>query len=124
VPHIDLLAVNAVEAAQVAEAMARPLSDLPVPALLVSDGPNGATYYDLQSGTEHHQPSPRVDAVDTTGAGDVLIGYFSAGLDLGHESGGVLETAVHAAALHCTRLGTSDAIPGILEVKTFLSAQT
>ena len=121
-PHVTLLAVNAVEATQLQEAVARPLADLDVPEVVVTDGAAGATWHDLRTGVRHHHGPPRVCPVDTTGAGDVFVGFFAAGRDRGYPVEGALRVSVGAGALHVTRQGTAEAIPDVLEVKTFLSA--
>lgn len=62
-----------------------------------------------------------VDAVDTTGAGDVFCGVFTAGLARGAEDRDALREAVAASALACTRIGaqsgtpTRDALAAFLE---------
>ncbi|NDR57519.1 ribokinase [Aliiruegeria sabulilitoris] len=119
-PHVDLLAVNEVEAKQLAEAMGLVITDLPVPELLVTHGAKGATWYDLKNGEMLTVPAPEVDPVDTTGAGDTFVGYFCAGRDQGVETVECLELAVNAAALKVTRDGTSEAIPTLPEVRLFL----
>jgi ribokinase len=121
-PEIDTLVLNEVEARQLSEALGRPLTDLPVPELLVTAGAGGATWRDLRAGQEIHAPAPAVAPVDTTGAGDVFIGFFAAGRDRGYPVGRALPFSVGAAALHVTRFGTAEATPDIVEVKTFLSA--
>ena len=43
-------------------------------ALVVTDGPGGATLY--RRGEVYHAPAPAVEEVDPTGAGDVLAAAF------------------------------------------------
>ena len=59
--------------------------------------------------------SPRVSAVDTTGAGDVFIGYLLAEILRGSTLGPALHFACQAAALSVTRQGAS--IPHLSEVQ-------
>ncbi|SNT23871.1 ribokinase [Tropicimonas sediminicola] len=120
-PHVDLLAVNEVEAEQVAAALDVPITALPVPELLVTHGPRGASWHDLKTGETLTVPAPKVVAVDTTGAGDTFVGYFCAGRDAGLPVAECLELAVAAAALKVTREGTADAIPSLKEVRSFLA---
>ena len=54
--------------------------DLPVAGMLITRGAEGAEYRDLRSGQVWHQPAFKVQAVDTTGAGDCFAGWFAAGL--------------------------------------------
>lgn len=119
-PHVDLLAVNAVEAEQTAQALGVAITELPVSELLVTHGADGATWHDLKSGETLTVPAPIVEAVDTTGAGDTFVGYFCAGRDQGESVAECLERAVGAAALKVTRDGTSEAIPTLRAVQVFL----
>ncbi len=56
-------------------------------------------------------PAEKIEAVDTTAAGDTFIGYLLAGLAVGEETETVLMRAAHAAAITCTRLGAAESIP-------------
>ena len=115
----DLVAVNEVEAAQLAAEVGRPVEALGVPALLVTLGARGAVY---RSGDQEiTTPAFPVTPIDTTGAGDTFLGYFLAGLDLGAEPGDAMRRAAAAAALQVTRPGAGDAIPSGAEVDGFLA---
>lgn len=118
IPHVDLIAVNEIEAAQLADTMNMPVNDLPVDKILITRGSKGATYTDGDQsfGIEAF----KVDPVDTTGAGDTFTGYFLARLDLGDEPATALKIASAAAAIQVTRPGAADAIPTISEVFEFL----
>ena len=63
-----------------------------------------------------------VDAVDTTGAGDVFHGAYAATLIDGMEWRATLHYASAAAALCCTKMGARLGIPTRQEVEDFLSA--
>lgn len=63
-----------------------------------------------------HLEAPRVDAVDTTAAGDTFIGAFAAQLARGAAVGDALRFAQHAAALSVTRAGAQPSIPTRAEV--------
>lgn len=121
-PHTDLLAVNEVEAAQLARSMQTKPEALPVPAILVTHGSEGATYRD--GSVDLKAPAFPVKPVDTTGAGDTFLGYFLAGLDAGDGPAAALRRASAAAAIQITRVGAADAIPLGSEVDKFLDAQT
>ena len=54
----------------------------------------------------HHVPAPRVDAVDTTGAGDAFIGSFAHHRISGGEIETALDAAVRYAADSVTRKGS------------------
>lgn len=114
-PFIDLLIVNEIESQQLDDA----LPGFSVPARLVTLGPRGAVWR-KDTGEVVDVPAPRVDPVDTTGAGDTFAGYFAAGLDQGMTLREAMARATAAAALKVTRPGTADAIPSADEVRAFL----
>lgn len=116
-PEVDILSLNAGEAA----ALARALPDLRVPAMLVTLGADGAEYRDNGTGTVLRQAAFAVAAVDTTGAGDCFTGSFAAALDRGAALPEALRYAAAAAAIQVTRPGAGDAMPTRAEVERFLS---
>ncbi len=120
--HIDLLAVNAVEAAALCEAMRVPLEALPVPNILVTRGSEGAAYY--VDGEVIEQPAFRVEPTDTTGAGDTFLGAFLAHLTTGNEANAALRFASAASAIQITRPGAADAIPDLSEIERFLEERS
>lgn len=61
--------------------------------------------------------TPRVEAVDTTAAGDVYNGAMVAALMQGSDMAGALRFASHAAALSTTRMGAIPSIPTLSEVQ-------
>lgn len=118
-PHVTMLALNAVEAQQLTEALGLTLDRLPVPEILVTKGAEGAEWRSLATGERAMHAAAKVSAVDTTGAGDTFTGYFAAALDAGLDPKGALRLASAAAALKVTRAGTADAIPTRDEVDAF-----
>lgn len=56
-------------------------------------------------------PAPRVDVVDTTGAGDVFRGAFAVALVRGLDAEGALELANARAAESCRGLGAQGGLP-------------
>jgi sulfofructose kinase len=62
-------------------------------------------------------PGFRVDAVDTTGAGDIFHGAFLYGLVHGWEVKDALEFCCAAAALNCTALGARGGIAPLEEIE-------
>ena len=66
-------------------------------------------------------PAPRVQAVDTTGAGDTVVGALAAALAAGRPLREALTRAQAAAALAVTRLGTQSAMPTAAEVDSLVA---
>ncbi|MEZ5887808.1 MAG: ribokinase [Paracoccaceae bacterium] len=117
-PHVTILALNAVEAAQLSSALGTDLATLDVPEILVTRGAEGAEWRST-SGETAFAPALKVTPVDTTGAGDTFTGYFAASRDKGLSPTEALAWAARAAALKVTRQGTADAIPTAAEVESF-----
>lgn len=117
---LDLLLLNAVEAAQLCEALGTTLDALPVKAVCVTHGAKGAVWHDLAGKTVQEQPAFKVTPVDTTAAGDTFAGYLVAGLAEGMMPPQALRLAAGASALKVTRAGTAAAIPTRAEVDVFL----
>ena len=55
--------------------------------------------------------APKVETIDTVGAGDTFVGYLASGLARGDSLGESVAEAVHAAALAVTRRGAQAGIP-------------
>lgn len=117
---LDLLLLNAVEAAQLCDALGTTLDALPVKAVCVTHGAKGAVWHDLAAKTAQEQPAFKVTPVDTTAAGDTFAGYLVAGLAEGMTPPQALRLAAGASALKVTRAGTAAAIPTRAEVDVFL----
>ncbi len=66
--------------------------------------------------------APKVDAIDTTGAGDALVGAFSVGLALGLSHEKALKLGCLCASDSVTRLGTQSSYPSTERVNEILSA--
>lgn len=66
-------------------------------------------------------PAPRVQAIDTTGAGDTVVGALAAALAAGRPLREALTRAQAAAALAVTRLGTQSAMPTAAEVDALVA---
>jgi ribokinase len=77
-------------------------------------GAEGATLHEANA--HFRLPAPRCAAVDTTGAGDCLAGWFVAERVLGATSAEALGTAVVAATSSCGRLGGQSSYPSRHEV--------
>lgn len=88
--------------------------------MVVTLGPHGAVALDGDRFIV--SPGFHVNAVDTTGAGDVFRGGFIYGLLQGWETERVLRFANAAAAVSCTRLGAMDGVPTLEETMRLLGA--
>lgn len=70
------------------------------------------------------QPAFRVDAVDTTGAGDVFRAGFICALLRGDAPKAILRFACAAAAVSCTRRGAIKSVPALDEVLQVMKTST
>ncbi|HWK27850.1 MAG TPA: PfkB family carbohydrate kinase, partial [Solirubrobacter sp.] len=106
---------NAAEAAQLTghddpEAAARELVARTGAAALVTLGPRGALLL-APGGELTRLPATRVDAVDTTGAGDTVNGALAVELASGHPLADAARFALAAAALSTTAPGARGGMP-------------
>jgi sulfofructose kinase len=89
--------------------------------LCVTLGTDGAMLLD---GDRLHQvPAVEIEAVDTTGAGDVFRAGFIYALLQKQSPSRILRFAAAAAALSCTREGAITSLPRLEEVERLLAAQ-
>lgn len=112
---IDLLVVNEGEAQEIEAALARPPEAWGIAHVIITKGAEGASYYGAE-GT-FFQPSEKVKAVDSTGAGDTYLGFLLAQLSHGRDIKHAMAIASKAAGLQVTRYGTADAIPTLDEIQ-------
>ncbi|MEO8565917.1 MAG: ribokinase [Betaproteobacteria bacterium] len=71
-----------------------------------------------------HVAAPRVDVVDTTGAGDAFVGAFAAALDAGDDRMKALSIAAAAGSLACTMHGAQPALPSRDSIDALLLSVT
>jgi ribokinase len=116
-PLLDLLVLNAVEAAQLQAATGLAPEALPVRDVVVTLGAEGCRWHNTDSGESRDFPALKVEPVDTTGAGDTFTGYLLAGLDRGMPMPQAISQAIRAAAIMVTRQGTADVIPDLKDVQ-------
>lgn len=128
--QIDYLFVNEHEAAslsgchvsspQSAAQVATVLRKLGARAVVVTLGDQGAVLQTEHAQT-YHVPAQCVNVVDTTAAGDTMIGAFVARHLAGHSMLDALVWASAAAALCVSRSGAQSSIPTFAQITTFLS---
>lgn len=139
VHDIDLLVVNETELVQLAALLGlvagagRGVSDIqillaqtvaamridgrPAPQGVCTLGAAGSVFVDGER--SGHVAAPAVTAVDTTAAGDTVVGYLAAHAGLPLEDRMLLAGA--AGALTVTRAGASSSIPSLAEVERMLT---
>ncbi|WP_194918620.1 ribokinase [Catenulispora rubra] len=113
--HADPLVVNEIEAGQLIGAELASVEDVAAAAsrlrglarsVLVTLGASGAILITPEA--LDHVPAPRPDrVVDTTGAGDALVGVLAAGLAQGFGLRAAVERAVRAASLSVMEVGAA-----------------
>ena len=81
-------------------------------AVLASDDGNGNTQ-------TFYQPAPKVQAIDTTAAGDCFVGAFTVALTEGKKPEEALTFAIYASALKVTKFGAQSGLPTRAEVEIF-----
>lgn len=107
-PHVDLLIASALfRRSQFGDAAVptRELLGLGCRAAIATNGPNNISYADEQ--TELTQAAFPVDAVDTTGAGDVFAGAILHGITREWPIKQSIEFAARVASWACARRGNS-----------------
>lgn len=120
---VDVLVVNQTEGAWLSaylgcEASAASLRDrLGGVAVALTQGGEGV----LVAGPDAiwHQSAARVEAIDTTAAGDCFVGVLAHRVDLGETLRAAVRRASVAASLCCTRNGSQDSIPTRAETDAF-----
>ncbi|WP_026556600.1 ribokinase [Arthrobacter sp. 35W] len=131
----DVLLVNAHEASQFLGGFEMPSPDAPeaewepaverfaghgLAQVLVTLGSQGSVVLDSRTSTPVVRIAPtKVDAVDTTGAGDAFTGAVAARLAAGDTLVDAARYASVAAAMAATRKGTQTAYPSAAEVADF-----
>ena len=121
--RVDYLILNEVEASgffgsQEVPAILAAAEKWPGLHLLVTLGKDGCVYTDGK--TRHACPAFRVEAVDTTAAGDTFAGYFVAMLAAGKTLAEAMRIGCAASALAVSAMGAAPSIPTLDRVEAAL----
>jgi len=111
---IDVLIVNEHEFSQ----LGNPTRGL----VIVTSGPNEVVAYQDGEVVAKAQP-PKIEAIDTVGAGDTFVGAFVVAYASGQSVAESLDIACAASALSTLKLGAQSGMPTSDEVKEFLISQ-
>ena len=87
----------------------------------VTNGNQGSLWLDKNA--LHHVPAVEIDAVDTTGAGDVFHGAFTLRIGEGYPCLDALEYATAAAAIKCSQPGGRTGIPDRQTLTDFIKSR-
>ncbi|MBS0200873.1 MAG: ribokinase [Proteobacteria bacterium] len=122
--NIDVLIVNEGELAtlagtQAGTSLSAQCNVVGVSCVVVTLGARGALLW-RRDQPMIEQPAFPVEVVDTTGAGDVFCGVFTAELAGGAEPASAMKHAAAASALACTKLGAQSGTPARGELERFL----
>lgn len=122
---IDILVLNEVETTLLAHvlgldgsyprAVARRLTELYNLTVIVTLGAEGA--YASSSEGNCNVKAMKVNAIDTTGAGDAFVGVLAVGLDQGLNLSESLHRASIASGLSCTKHGAQPSLPTAKEIE-------
>ena len=128
IPKVNILVLNELEAGFLAEMIVENLSDAEIAAdilinkgvekVIITLGSQGA--FVVTKDEKVSVPSFKVDAVDTTAAGDTFCGSFAVALVEGKSLKEALQFASAAAAISVTRMGAQPSAPTRKEIDVFL----
>ena len=122
--YADYILLNEVEAGQFLnqdiasmspeDIAKRLLNELPDSKIVLTLGTNGSVYADKN--IMFRQSAIKVNAVDTTAAGDTFTGFFLSGIFGGQSPEWSMKFASHASAIAVTRPGAAPSVPSREEV--------
>lgn len=127
--YVDYLILNEIEAKQICEMKLQKVTEdskeqiqllasyLPQAKVVLTLGDKGAIYKEKDK--EIFQKAYKVQAIDTTGAGDTFTGFFIGSLAQGKEISEAMDLAAKASAISVTRKGAGPSIPSLKEVILF-----
>lgn len=119
---VDLLVVNETEfeslsgiAFEAEESLDKGYEKLKVKELVVTLGTKGSWYYDKAS--KYYVPALKVEAIDTTAAGDSYMGALVCEISKGVLINEAMEFATKVAAYTVTKLGAQSSLPTLEDLK-------
>ncbi len=101
--------------------VARMILDLGVKQAVITLGSRGALIADPDG--VQHIPCPKVEAADTTAAGDAFTGALAVALGSGMDLVQACRLAAKAASLSVTKLGAQSSLPTADELRRFCPAE-
>ena len=107
--------INSVDDAREA---ARKLLEMGVKNVIITLGVKGVYFTDGER--DIHVEGIKVDAVETTGAGDAFNGGFATAIGEGADVEAALKFANCTAALSVTKLGAAESMPSRAEINSFM----
>jgi ribokinase len=116
--HVDLLVVNELEAQTITGSGSPDMAALLalVPRVVLTLGASGARYAD-RDGRDEFVPAFRVEATDTTAAGDAFTGALAVAWGEGRDLVEAVRWANAAGAACVRKLGASNALPSRAEIE-------
>ena len=113
-PLVSIAVLNEIEAAQLGnskdpEVAGRTLLELGVETVVITLGSEGAMA--IYEGKSIMFGAPKMDVVDTAGAGDAFVGSLVATLDMGLPFMESMKFSIEVASLTVTKRGTTSAFP-------------
>ena len=122
-PHVDVLIsgsgfLEAITGEADLQSAGRKALEMGPSIVVQTEGADGS--YTFTKEECFHQPAMLVDAVDTTGAGDIFHGAYLFGLQRGWNIHDITRFSTAASALSCYQVGGRNSIPTLDQVQTFL----
>lgn len=93
------------------------LERFPQAAIVLTMGSEGSVFTDGKETVV--QPIYKVQAVDTTAAGDTFTGFFISAMIRGFSAKEAMDLAARASAIAVTKIGAAPSIPVLAEVETY-----
>ncbi|MHA2392449.1 MAG: ribokinase [Promethearchaeota archaeon] len=93
------------------------ISNLGIKYIITTLGSRGSVMYSKKNETYIEIPAPKVNTIDTVGAGDCFIGVLASKLSSGDTIVNAVKYATIAASIAVTRKGAQDSMPYLGEIE-------